>query len=352
MIILNSIKYKLFRRFGFPKVMPMNWTFNLLYRCNSRCKTCNVWKKKTNELSLVEYEKIFKNIGKNIHWAILSGGEPFLREDIVEICKLLYKYCRPSIIVIPTNGTLCKLIPKKTEEILKLCPKSHVTINLSLDGKYDKHDYIRSIKGNFDKAIKTLDGLKKLKHYKNLEIGIHTVISKFNYKDIPELYNFVMDELKPDTYITEIAEERKELDTKGMNITPSYEEYSSAIDYLINKIKESKPIKIKQLFRLKYYQMVKDYLKYKKQILPCYAGIASAQISADGEVWPCCVRADNLGNLRDNEYNFKKIWFSDKTKQIRKSIKNKECACPLASASYSNILCNYKSVIKTLLRKK
>jgi len=64
----------------------------------------------------------------------------------------------------------------------------------------------------------------------------------------------------------------------------------------------------------------------------------SAHIYADGTVWPCCVRADNLGNLRDHHYDFKEIWFGEKIKEARRSIAAHECHCPLANATYTNIL--------------
>ncbi|MBK8128979.1 MAG: SPASM domain-containing protein [bacterium] len=72
--------------------------------------------------------------------------------------------------------------------------------------------------------------------------------------------------------------------------------------------------------------------------MACYAGWASAQIYADGTVWPCCVRADDLGNLREHNYDFKDIWFGEKIKDVRRSIAAKECHCPLANASYTNML--------------
>jgi hypothetical protein len=50
------------------------------------------------------------------------------------------------------------------------------------------------------------------------------------------------------------------------------------------------------------------------------------------------VRADNLGNLRDHNYDFKEIWFGEKIQEVRRSIAAKECHCPLANASYTNML--------------
>ena len=55
-------------------------------------------------------------------------------------------------------------------------------------------------------------------------------------------------------------------------------------------------------------------------------------------MWPCCVRADSFGNLRDHQYDFKAIWFGEKIKEGHRSVAAKECYCPLAHASYTNML--------------
>jgi hypothetical protein len=89
---------------------------------------------------------------------------------------------------------------------------------------------------------------------------------------------------------------------------------------------------------VEYYKLVKRILHEQDQVIACYAGWVSAQIYANGTVWPCCVRADDLGNLREHNYDFKQIWFGDKIKRVRKSIARKECHCPLANASYTNML--------------
>ena len=338
--------YKAFYHYGSPKILPMNYTLGLLYRCNSRCKTCNIYKKKAKELTVDEYDKIFKSLGKSPYWVTLSGGEPFLRNDIDEISERLYHHCKPNIINIPTNGILYEKIPPKVAKIAEKCPKSQIIINLSLDEVGEKHDEIRGISGNFERSIKTWKGLKKL-NYKNLALGIHTVISVYNVKRIPKIEDELVKIFQPDSFITEIAEERNELDTMNAGITPALKDYEKAINYLQNKIKQTKfrgISKITQSFRLQYYDMVKRILQQKRQIIPCYAGIASAQISPEGDVWGCCIRAESMGNLRDNDYNFGKVWFSKKANKFRKSVKNKECYCPLANASYTNMLFDPKTL--------
>jgi len=351
MLLSKLISYKLYRLLGVPKVFPMNLTLGLSYSCNSRCKTCNIWKKKKNskELSLQEFEEIFKNIGKNnLYLLILTGGEPFLHKDLDKIAFLAEKYCQPSTIVIPTNCILGEVIVRKTKEILEKCKHTHITVNVSLDNIGKKHDSIRGVKGNFQKVIDTYKELKKLEETnKNFDVSIHTVISKLNYQDFPEIYNFVK-QLKPSNYITEIAEKRKELENKNCSITPSYEEYSRAIDFLINDLKKHR-LTLKQALRIEYYKTVKEIIKSNKQVLPCYAGIASAQIDPTGEVWFCCVRAESIGNIRNTNYNIMNLWYGKKAQQQRRSISNKECYCPLASANYTNIALNMPSSFKVIL---
>lgn len=292
-----------------------------------------------------DWRKIFKNLGKDLFWVTISGGEPFLRNDLSELVCSLYDYCRPSIINIPTNGILKETIPGTVKHIALHCKKSQIVINLSIDEIEDKHDAIRGVPGNYAKAVEAYKALKTL-DISNISIGIHTVISKFNVTRIPEIYRHLRT-LNPDSYITEIAEEREELNTIRADISPEYQDYAHAVDFLTKELAEdhfNRVGKITRAFRIEYYQMVKRILKDQRQIIPCYAGFSSAQIAPDGDVWMCCIKAESIGNLRDVDYDFKKIWFSEKAKISRQHIKNGECYCPLANASYTNMLFSLKTL--------
>ena len=303
-----------------------------------------------------EFDKTFQSIGTIPFWFTMSGGEPFLRKDIVDICKSAYENCRPRIINIPTNGILSDIIPDKVLQIAKNSPDAQIIVNLSIDEIGEKHDEIRNVKRNFEKVRETFLRLKKLS-YPNLTVGIHSVISKYNVNNFQKVYE-ELSKLNPDSYITEIAEERVELGTIGEDITPSAEDYCKAIDFLSKKISGNcyhGISTITQAFRIKYYELVKKILKEKKQILPCYAGFISGQISPDGDVWACCIKAESMGNLRDVNYNFNKIWFSNEAKRIRRSIRDKKCFCPLANASYTNMLVSYRtmaSILKEIAKRK
>jgi MoaA/NifB/PqqE/SkfB family radical SAM enzyme len=337
--------------FGLPQILPVNYTLSLTFKCNSRCLTCNIWKKSgEEELTQAEWQKIFLSLGRSPYWVTLSGGEPFLRKDLTSIVENLCQICQPKIMTIPTNGLLSKKIMVDVKKMVENNPKTRFIINLSLDGVGEKHDEIRGVKGNFEAAMVTFSALKNLKHT-NFTLGVHTVISQKNVEHVPQLTNFVLDKLKPDSYVTEVAENRVELGTMGIKITPSLEDYKEAIDYLGEKVKKEKLkgfSKLTRAFRSIYYDLVVKILEGKTQVISCYAGIVSAQIAPNGDVWPCCVRADVLGNLRQENYNFPKIWFSQKAAKVRKSIKNKKCWCPLANVSYTNALLHPPTMVRIL----
>ncbi len=359
---LYSIGYQASRRLVLPKLLPINITVSVTFKCNSKCRTCNIWRKYIEEPSLIkkeleleEFEKIFHFLGKTPVWFTLSGGEPFLRSDIVEIFDSICRNNNPRIINIPSNGILTKRIVEKTSKILEITPRDIILIiNLSLDGIGEKHDKIRGISGNFKHFMETFEKLKELKmEYKNFRVGIHTVLSIYNQENTQQLYEYVINDLGPDQYITEMAEERVELGTIGSGITPIYENYSKIIDLLSSNIKEDTSLTkdfsgVVQAMRLNYYDIAKKILKESRQVIPCYAGWASGHITPHGDVWACCIKAESVGNLRDVDYNFSKVWFSKKADEIRRSIKAGDCFCPLANASYTNMICNFGASMNIL----
>lgn len=335
---------------GTPMALPANITVSVSYRCNSRCKTCNVWLLPNDDMTLDEWDRSFQSLGNAPYWFTFSGGEPTLRHDMPDMVASAYRRCHPGIINIPTNGIQHTIIPGRIERILQACPDSEVIVNLSLDGVGLKHDAVRGVRDNFARAMRTYAAFKELKtRYKNFTLGVHTVISNFNVDSFPELCEYVQRELKPDSYITEIAEERVELDTVGLGITPTVERYSVAIDTLLESLRDQHLTgvsRITQAFRRQYYEIVKRTLREHRQVIPCMAGVASAQIAPNGDVWTCCIRAESMGNLRDHDYDFSKVWRSERANELRRSIKAGECYCPLANASYTNMLTHVPTLIK------
>ena len=105
-------------------------------------------------------------------------------------------------------------------------------------------------------------------------------------------------------------------------------------------------ILVVESLRLEYYELAARILEEKRQVIDCYAGWASAHLAPDGNLWGCCVRAESMGNLREHGYDFRPVWFGETAEAFRRSVKNKECACPLANASYTNLLLDVPSLAR------
>ena len=312
--------------------------------------------RKEKDLKLNEIEKIFKSLG-NIYFFNISGGEPFLRKDLPEIIRLACLYLKPRIIHIPTNAIASERIRDLTVQSLEMINQydSNVpfTVKPSIDGVGEIHDEIRGVKGNFKQLGKTISYLKEVeKEYSNFHLELGTVISNFNIDHLSEIENYVHS-LGVQSYRNEVAEQRTEFFNLEDPITPDAETYERLIKEFAAKIRENirgkrKLARITESFRIVYYDLVVKILREQRQVIPCYGGISNAHINYDGEVWPCCVLgySQPMGFLRENNYDFQKVWHSDQAKKVRKYIKDKNCACPLANQAYSNILCSPKYLLK------
>ncbi|MCS7287135.1 MAG: radical SAM protein [Anaerolineae bacterium] len=345
--------YPFFRAVGKPQLLPFSLVISLTYRCNSRCSTCRVWERSAEELSEEEWEEFFRRLAPaRLYYLTFSGGEPFLRKDLARIVVKAAEILRPALITIPTNGLLSRSIPEEVKRMLDKMPSgTKLGINLSLDGVGEEHDRIRNVPGNWERAMETYRALRGIRH-PALILTIHTVISRFNVDRMGEIASALM-ALNPDSYITEVAEEREELRTVGLPITPLPQEYRRAMEKLleVTGAKQFQGIpRLTQAFRHEYYRLTERILREKRQVIPCYAGWASGHIAPDGDVWTCCTRAEPVGNLRETGYDLRPIWFGERIESVRRSIKAGECYCPMANASYANMLLHPPTLLRVLAR--
>ena len=339
-----------FRAIGYPRLLPLNLTVSVTYSCPSRCLTCDIWQKKVHNLTVDEYAKIFRSLGRAPMWVTVSGGDQFLRADLPEIMRLIRHVMRPSVINLPMNGLLTRRIETLLPEIARHTRGSQLVLNLSIDEVGERHDQLRGAPGNWEKILATFRFVRELqREHPHITVGVHTVISKFNVERIPEIYEHLI-QLQPDSYLTEIAEQRVELGTATKDIAPSAEQYGEAAQFLIGKLRARRshhPVgRLVESLRLEYYQLVQRILVEKRQVIPCFAGWASAHLAPDGDVWGCCVRAESMGNVRDHGHDFRKVWFSSRANEFRRSVRANECACPLANAAYTNMLLSPPSLAR------
>ena len=176
---------------------PIQLTFFLTRRCNSKCPFCFYLKSpdagvgSREELSLDEIRKISGSLG-NLLWLAFSGGEIYLRDDLAEISRTFHDNNKPAIMLFPTNGMLPEVIKTTTEQILRECRSSVIAVKLSIDGVGKRHDMLRATPGSFENTLETYRLLEPLlAKYPHFELGVNTVLCSENQDDMDAIIDFV-----------------------------------------------------------------------------------------------------------------------------------------------------------------
>lgn len=173
-----------FRTFGFA-VKPLLATINVTDRCNCKCKTCDIhtWVSPEPELRLDEIEKVFADKAmKGLDVLRITGGEPFLREDIAEIFKSAQKNTPCRVICVTTNGTIPDRVERFAREALP--SRSILHFQVSIDAMDSRHDIMHGAPGSLDKALESLKRLAKIRGHVFFHLGINQTIINDNLDQI------------------------------------------------------------------------------------------------------------------------------------------------------------------------
>ena len=328
---------------------PYKLTFAVTYRCNSRCKTCNIWKKKnSDELTVEEIERFFAT-ANNFSWIDLTGGEPSLRKDFAQICATIHEQCkRLALLHFPTNGYLTEKIIRDTEAIRSAGSPGKTIITVSTDGNEALNDEIRGVKGAWKQQIETL---KRLHAIDGVEAVAGMTLSPFNFDKLESTYTSIQKVLPwftpKDFHISLMNYSENYYDNwaqKKQELNPLEQE--AIREGMIESTKRYKrmigiPKDPRALLEYLFHKRAEYFLRTGTTPLPCHALKSSCFIDPTGEVYPCITFNHPLGNLRNYSYDLKKIWNLDSTKQLQKKIWNGSCPhCWTGCDGYQTILGN------------
>ncbi|MFQ5714753.1 MAG: radical SAM protein [Candidatus Scalinduaceae bacterium] len=327
--------------------------FFITDRCNFRCKTCfnveNMENASTSDLSIDEIKQISNSFGK-LNSLFISGGEPVLRKDLADICEIFYLQNKIQFIHLPTNGFYTDKVYSDTKQILEKCPGLSLTLSLPLDGLKKTHDLIKRVEGSFEKVEQTVKRLSTLKKdYANLTIYIITVVNKLNLNEIVDLSEYIKNNLPVDDHGP--SPMRGKPYDKNL-LPPSHGEWSELSEKLLNYqaywARKRLPNKVKYFIsmnRFKYmYTLYTSVLRDKKLPFTCRAGGIIGVLDSSGDV-RLCEMTEHIGNVRNVNYDFKKVWFSEKADKVRKEIIY--CSCTHACFLGASIRMNPFSLLKS-----
>lgn len=164
------------------RVPRPSWcTYLVNYRCNARCGMCDSWRVRPGvELTPSEVDAVFAKVGR-LDVVRLTGGEPFLREDMLDVAEAVLRRSRPFVIHITTNGSF----PDRVADFARRFSRSRLLrFMISFDGLKDEHDRNRGEEVLFDTAMETVRKLAELRESHGLEVSAnHTVISPQSMQD-------------------------------------------------------------------------------------------------------------------------------------------------------------------------
>jgi MoaA/NifB/PqqE/SkfB family radical SAM enzyme len=317
----------------------------LTYRCNLKCKICNIWRTPfREELNAWQVAEIFQNL-KNLVWLDLIGGEITLREDLIEVIKLIADKA-PNLLIfhISTNGQLPEKVFLLAKEILhyRMIP----VINVSVDGPAQINDSIRGCEGAYSKSLKTFNLLKKFSkgyYYLSCTISDHNIdhIDKFLSELEKDVDSFSSSDLHFNIFHSS-AHYYKNQDIAAASLV----KFKNLEKYLKLSRKGSF---VKQKLEDLYIAGLRRYLSGDKFFINCQALGSTCFINPYGEVYPCGIYDRSVGDLTKNGYDLNKIWRETETLKTRDDIKEKKCpGCWSPCEAYPALLGDLKGAYKLL----
>jgi len=272
------------------------------YRCNARCNMCLVWQNPTRpseEIGLEVIEKL-----PRMFFANITGGEPFVRKDLIEIVGVVRK--KANRIVISTNGCF-------TDRIVNLCTTyPDVGIRISVEGLEKANDAIRGLPDGFQRAMKTLFQLREMGVK---DIGLGMTVQDMNCQDIVPLY--------------QLAESLGyEFATATLHNSHYFHKWDNRIEDKDMVCREFEKLiklllgsrRIKNWVRAYFNCGVINYIRGNRRPLPCQMGENGFFLDPWGDVLPCNGMDEKqpMGNLREQTWD--EIWNSPRAWQVRQMV--------------------------------
>jgi radical SAM protein with 4Fe4S-binding SPASM domain len=311
---------------------PIDVVLATTYRCNARCIMCNIWKNPSeNDLRAEEY----RFLPESLRYVNVSGGEPFLRDDIPEIVRVVKERAPRSEIVISSNGFLPDRIERSMREVLRIDPA--IGVGISIDGAGELHNRVRGIPKGFDKCMDTAERLKRL-GMTNIRLAF-TVVDE-NVDDLPEVYRL----------------------TKKMGIQFTLAVAQNSSHYfmtdenhfkLVGKLRENLGPLVEDLLRSSHPKRwlraffahgLYRYAAGAGRPFVCNAAEDFFFVGPNGNVYPCNILDRVLGNVR--ERSFEEIWGSAEAEKIREEVRACQLRCWMVCTARADMKRNSAHVLR------
>ncbi|MGA1864026.1 MAG: radical SAM protein [bacterium] len=287
---------------------PQKVTLNITNQCNLYCLYCAVSSTKNapGDLSIEEWKDVIDELARiKVFYLLISGGEPFIRQDFSKIIEHISQY--HFRISINTNGTLCN------KEILSLLSRSCRVddVQVSLDGADpDVHDMIRG-KGSFEKMLKGI----KLLHQWEIPFSFFVVVCKNNKDQMERIVRFAEGAGASRVSFSSLLPQGSAL-SHFDDLFLSFDE-QKYVDARLRKLKREYPRLvsgslmqgIEMMDTISKQDISSQTSGSSHKITSCGGSVKECSIRPEGWVIPCDRLWDfTVGNVRDEP--FQAIWLN------------------------------------------
>lgn len=323
---------------------PYRFTYILTYKCQFKCLMCNIWQRPAIEELSLEQIKCFFEKSNRFSWINLSGGEIFLREDLLDIIKIIFEKCnRLYLLDFPTNGFQTKAIEEAVKKILAFYAFPKLLVTVSLDGPRQLHNEIRNTAGSWDKAVETFERLRSLRN-KRFNVFFGMTLQPSNMNSFDETFKSVNKQIGGldyrDFHINLIHNSGHYYG----NIRATNSLFGQELWNQMNRIMRLRNLSLFSpvgFLERQYQHLAKIYLGKNISPVPCQAFSASFFMDPGGNVYPCSIYDRKIGNIADFDYNIYKLWDISLRHKLREEIRQGKCPqCWTPCEAYQSILAN------------
>jgi MoaA/NifB/PqqE/SkfB family radical SAM enzyme len=247
---------------------------------------CGIWKRgKASELDYRAYAGLPQTL-RNIN---ISGGEPFLREDLVEIIGIIRHRCKGARILISSNGLLPDLIERRVAKM------PEVGVRISIDGIGETHDNVRGVNGSFQRAQETTVRLRRLGVK---DLGIAATMTKENAHQIVAVQRLA-EELGVEFTCAVAHSSPIYFGTQG-DAAPASDVAREQLALLARRQLSS--LHPKDWFRAYFTSGLIDYVDGRARRVRCTAGRRFIFLDPVGDVYPCNMLDMRMGNITQQSF--------------------------------------------------
>ncbi|MFQ5856008.1 MAG: radical SAM protein [Anaerolineae bacterium] len=311
--------------------------------CNAKCGHCFYWQNLNapdEGFALGDIEKLARSMPR-FRTLLISGGEPFLREDLPAVIGLFRRINDIEHVGVPSNGILAGRTTRLARQILQENPGLDFTVNLSIDGFAETHDKIRGVPRNFELTLNTMQHLLELRdEFPHFGVWVNTVICADNYDEVIPFARWMRDRFPIGGHFFEVVRgEPMEPHLKSVPPEKLRDIYEAVLPiqeaYLRKRLERQGASNGRRLWRevnglgalaFQYHTQYTNYAHGRRWDMDCLAGEAIAVIDYNANVRVCELREAQIA-LADYDHDFSKLIQDPVMQSEREAAKSHGCDC-------------------------